>query len=760
MKSVYYVVIFFLLARTTSGDIDIIVKQCREDWCYGLSHEDPRYAGQEYHKKLLKLFGSGLSQIVYEDIPGWTSRVDLSESCKKSFKYVNQAIDKGEEWAFRLIDSSGKTPTAFLEGSVTSMGDYDECIGSKSPNGEVSGMYCMTDIFPMGYKGKIPRSDDRVSLNSMQHINDSAYYFGQCWPNGCSGRDIKNLVTEVIKPYPLMVYGDHSCDTRVTNSLLYRLRNIRLGSVIAFLFIFTTMSFVGYGTFNHLFRPQEKDWKYLRSFSVIENTFNLFYVDPKAQPETYLGLYAFTYFKMFAVLCGVAAHVLGSFELPLGLFLLSHHKELERLMTMPVLMPIFGDGGIVATTSLAGFGAMMMTYSAAKAGNIPYFRSVFLRGIRYILPILAIMSLDMLWYFPFSGPFASRVGEVLVDKCSKSWWRSVLHISTLFGDPIEICSGHTYSLAVDVQLFAIGLPAIILLAKRPKLGILYCLSWMAFGVGIGFYYVKRERVTPTLLVGRNPSIYQLEMFLKYIHMATSGYLFSYFSAMLAAYAVCSGILNKHAKNINHWFWLSGWIITAHIAQFAPLLTNTFDAVPREHVAYFVIGVRIVVAVEMVFFCTYLALLDLRDKLTKEEQTAKDKTNGNLAENSIQNGVNEAEKSFPTIPEKKQFSAFKAIFRLTFSIYMCNYLLVRSDFYTARHAFYTSLWTYVSSIPVFLFVHSISLSFLQQVKRIVAILLMMLPLSFLYHIFFIAPFFNLFNDLVKKKPSSSREKKSQ
>ena len=672
------------------GDIDLIIKQCREDWCYGLDHNDSRYQGEEYFKKLFKLIGSGISQFIYENGGSLVVHSNVSESCKTSFKRVDEAIGQGEEWAFRMIDSSGKTPPAFLQGTVTELADYDECVDIISTDETVNGMYCMTDIFPMGYKGKIPRTDGQVSLNSMQHINNSAYYFGLCFPDGCNSEDVRVIMNKVLEPFPLKVYGDHSCNTRKTDSLLYRLKNIRIGSVIAFIFLFSTVSLVAWGTFNHVLRPDNKELKYLRSFSIIENTFKLFYVDPNGRPETYLNLYAFTYFKMFCVVCGVAAHVMACIELPLGFMLLSHHKELEKLMSTPALMSIFGDAGIVASTSLTGFGTMMMTYSVAKAGKLPYIPVVIERAVRFMLPILAVMSFDLIWYLPFSGPFASRVGEVLVDKCSKFWWRSVLHISTLFEDPIEICSGHTYSLAVDVQLFAIGIPAVILLAKRPKIGILYSLSWMVFGVTIGYYYVLTQKLTPTMMVARNPSIYELEMFLKYIHMATSGYLFSYFSAMLAAFAVCNGFLDSHARNINHVFWLSSFFFFATIAQYAPILTNYFDIVSREYIPLFVVTVRIIVAIELVFFCTYLALLDLNVKFKEEEEKKK-----KVSQETDQTESAPDQGSSSVTPSKKQFSCLKAFFRLSFSIYMCNYLFIRTDFYTTRHVFYTSLWVYVS-----------------------------------------------------------------
>ena len=115
-----------------------------------------------------------------------------------------------------VVDSSGKTPSGFIESTVTSLGDYDECIELKSPpKDDVQGKYCLIDIFPIGYKNHQQRNDGKISLNSMQHFNSSAYYFGICFPSKCSVQDVRTLVKHVLKPYPLMVEGDLTCDTQV-----------------------------------------------------------------------------------------------------------------------------------------------------------------------------------------------------------------------------------------------------------------------------------------------------------------------------------------------------------------------------------------------------------------------------------------------------------------------------------------------------------------------------------------------------------------
>ena len=133
-----------------------------------------------------------------------------------------------------MIDSSGKIPAGFTEGTVTSLGDYDECIELKSPVvDDVQGKYCLIDIFPIGYKNGAKRADGKISLNSMQHFNASAYYFGLCFPSKCSTQDVKQIVQHVLKPYPLAVEGDLNCDTLKTNTMAHRLTEMSTGTKIS-----------------------------------------------------------------------------------------------------------------------------------------------------------------------------------------------------------------------------------------------------------------------------------------------------------------------------------------------------------------------------------------------------------------------------------------------------------------------------------------------------------------------------------------------
>lgn len=75
-------------------------------------------------------------------------------------------------------------------------------------------------------------------------------------------------------------------------------------------------------------------------------------------------------------------------------------------------------------------------------------------------------------------------------------------------------------------------------------------------------------------------------------------------------------------------------------------------------------------------------------------------------------------------------------RLSFSIYMCNYLFIRTDFFTTRKPFYNDLYSYS--------------------KRLITTLMILVPWSIVYHLFFIAPFMSLASDLRRAKTKSKQQ----
>lgn len=122
-------------------------------------------------------------------------------------------------------------------------------------------------------------------------------------------------------------------------------------------------------------------------------------------------------------------------------------------------------------------------------------------------------------------------------------------------------------------------------------------------------------------------------------------------------------------------------------QFSPAMTNYFEIVPPSLYPLFTVVNRLIVALEMALVFIYASLIEEKKKMDEENgsvlEYVDDNKNNILISNIVKNDQTE------------KYSFVKGLFRLSFSIYMSNYLFIRTDFLTTRKIFYNSLYVYVS-----------------------------------------------------------------
>lgn len=563
-----------------------------------------------------------------------------------------------------------------MAGVVSSLGDYDQCLSiTKDSLSPVDGKYCLVDIFPLDYKNVSKKQGQmkdksRVSLIKMRHFRDSAYYFSICLPSECSEQDTRSLFKSVLKDLPLAVEGYISCDTNESISWSSRLYNLRPISIAGIIYLSLIIGLVVYGTICHIIQP--KPSALCVGVSAIENVHLLFWVKSSNRRQLILP-----YVKLFCIVAGLVAHVMCCLESAIGFMMMSHHSRIGHLLSDPLMVTLFGDAGIVFSTSIAGFTLFMLAYPMAEKGKMSIVMFILNKALRFIPSILAIMSIDVIWYLPLSGPFVTRVGKVIVDKCTQTWWQSALFVNNLWTDALQICSGHTYSLSVDVQLSIFGLIGIVLLARKPIIGFIYCIAIAIGGCCMTFYYAYKYNVQPNLMVANSPSIEDIESFLTYIHMATSSYVPSYFISILIGYIIYNGLWSKIRSN----FLLVSVVtcIAGAIAQHFPFLSNVLQIVTPEWTPYFIVFNRFIVVIETTFAFFLISHFDNATREPVEERS-------NLKVDQIDSKTND---------EDGSYSFFKGVLRSTFAIYMVNYTFIRADFFTSRNMLYTSVYCLVS-----------------------------------------------------------------
>lgn len=95
-----------------------------------------------------------------------------------------------------VLDSSGKTPSSLMEGTITSHGDYDQCldIHSRGFEVEVRGKYCAVDVFTL-HSAKRTRHDKKFALGMKSFFVGYPFSIGMCIPNACRDEELRQLLS-------------------------------------------------------------------------------------------------------------------------------------------------------------------------------------------------------------------------------------------------------------------------------------------------------------------------------------------------------------------------------------------------------------------------------------------------------------------------------------------------------------------------------------------------------------------------------------
>jgi len=118
-------------------------------------------------------------------------------------------------FCFTAIDSFGRISPGFLYGTVTSFGEFQECLDIEFPEqfkkSEVVGKYCILRInFPMPPKPKrLQHSSPIIDLSGTKfegtiweqwsrHFNlfysTNGFRFGICIPSSCSSQELETVI--------------------------------------------------------------------------------------------------------------------------------------------------------------------------------------------------------------------------------------------------------------------------------------------------------------------------------------------------------------------------------------------------------------------------------------------------------------------------------------------------------------------------------------------------------------------------------------
>lgn len=167
-------------ARVINGEFEDILKLCDNGDCELDEEEFNNITeSEQYNRRLYHLMTSGVPRILWDFVrennkaEQLVLRLNISQVCANHLIVVNSGLDDAREWAYRckhcaqldsirtsrptqligftvaVIDASAKTPPALFEATISSLGNYEECLAIQVPTGnDIAGKYCFPDLFP------------------------------------------------------------------------------------------------------------------------------------------------------------------------------------------------------------------------------------------------------------------------------------------------------------------------------------------------------------------------------------------------------------------------------------------------------------------------------------------------------------------------------------------------------------------------------------------------------------------------------------
>ena len=156
---------------------------------------------------------------------------------------------------------------------------------------------------------------------------------------------------------------------------------------------------------------------------------------------------------------------------------------------------------------------------------------------------------------------------------------------------------------------------------------------------------------------------------------------------------------------HHIFFMGMAFLLPEATVITKSLYNTFDVVPQFAVPFLIMGDRLYQAAVFGVALTYFMSIDSKWSWVSPSKTEDPND------------------------KRQRYSVIQAICRLSYSLYLVNYFVVKTEFFTSRTVF--------------------PMSWYNIITRIVGSLYSMMNASLIFHLIFVAPFDNLRRSWVSK-----------
>lgn len=716
MSGTWNFLLLFVIFSPATAKLSDILKTCRDVSC------DPDDGSTVSYDpdRLFQWMAAGLPMIFWQAVRSHSlfNQTSLSTGCKSQLTRISNDLQQSKEWAYQFVDSSGKTPSGLLRATITAIGDYDQCL--EINNYGVQGKYCMIDMHHL--KSEAGAKDEMV-------LNEKVVFVGYpclsalCVPAACDKSEIQVSVKHLLRPYMIKVAGDINCDTKESTSWSHRLRKLTFKQVISIVLVSVIIASVVTCTWIDLYHrfilQGQQDPGLLSSLSFLSASRRLFYSKPTKNFE--ILVHEIGRFAM--ILMSTLSHLLLCVESPLSYATIADHRYVTEFLSSLTFQFQLNDAALSSVTFLTGFATFSILFPMAKKAKLPYLAAIADRFIRFLPPILVLTAFEFIWPIIGNGPLYTRVADFNLFKCENNWIYNLFFVNNIFLTSIDICGGHSFYSSVDMQLFLLGLVGIFIFSSSEKGGIVFTVLMVTVGmVKMAHNAIKYETAFAMFVVNLVP--HKLEEFLHYIYMQPWAYMPAFFTGFLFSYARMNGYLYPKLETIqDHIIFLAIATSGFTCANINISLRNFFRVYP-DHLNWLFICLNRIFQVSgtSLIFVYVLSVRHL------------------LAGKNVINPGGDSDVTSSKEGDKVSFNLLKAACRLSFSLYICNYLYIRTEFFTRRFLYPPGIFWIV--------------------KRLVSSILFLLIFSLLFHLLLLAPLDAVREHLMKSKPKHNQVKNKQ
>ncbi|CAG2109485.1 unnamed protein product, partial [Medioppia subpectinata] len=328
-----------------------------------------------------------------------------------------------EEWAAKMIDANGRLPSGVLKGTLTSFGDFDECIHihviSNENNTRIRGKPLRKQKFESIQLNKTQITskwfEDEVN-QWLEVDNYLPFANGICFPSVCHRNEIKLLLGESFKT---------SNDPPVRRTeISVALIMIELSVLLV---ITGTIIDIDYGNNNRYNNKSEYRLQFIHGIRVLGTLWVIL-----AHSSGYVLITVLTQISPFA---RYPEDAIDSSKSLVSQYILNASLSVQIFFIM--------SGCLTVYSTLSN-----------KKMNINFTQFILLRWLRnkFTPPLVGMMCYTIALQKFGSGPlFQTDLLKPYLDPCYDNWWAHVLYFSNWY-DFRQMCGIQTWYLSADFQL--------------------------------------------------------------------------------------------------------------------------------------------------------------------------------------------------------------------------------------------------------------------------------------------------------------------